>query len=231
LYPLDKLLERSSNDSATRILPRGLTPLNYPKGFHDGKLQLHALIVPISQKYFCLSDPISNHCPTSMSKSALTTSFISSRSQDMQTTTTNIHTPGRGSRPRLPNRYAFCLFAFRVISLLFSIAALAVNIDARNSSNTSDSHDNNPVLYTGIAIALVIDISECLGIGLKRETIGIRRVSPMCVVLLEIVAMILLGLSWLYEIAQGFNSGDAPPSRKPQSSFGLNAMILSIPML
>jgi hypothetical protein len=115
--------------------------------------------------------------------------------------------------------------------LLFSIAVLAVNIDARNSSNTSDSHGNNPVLYTGIAIALVIDISECLGIGLKRETTGMRRVSPMCVVLLEVVAMILLGLSWLYEVAQGFNSGDAPPSQKPQSSFGLNAMILSIPML
>lgn len=165
-----------------------------------------------------------------MPKGALT-SLKSSHSPVMQTTTTNIDTLGRIGRHRLPNRHAFCLFAFRVISLLYSIAALAVNIDAVSSSDKTDSPENNPVLYTAIAIALIIDISECLGIGLKHEATGMRRVSPMCVVVLEIVVMILLGFSWLYVFAEEYNSGDAPPSQEPQSSFPFNAMILSIPML
>lgn len=174
---------------------------------------------------------IGNNGLTNRQKDALIASFTSSNLSHTQTMTTNIDASIRRSRPRLPNRYAFCLFTFRVISLLYSIAVLSFNIHIRGSGNKTAIHDNNPVLYTGIAVALVIDISECLGIGLNREAAGMRRVSSMCVVVLEIVAMILLGLSWLYEVAQGYNSGDAPPSRQPQSSFGLNAMILSIPIL
>jgi hypothetical protein len=140
----------------------------------------------------------------------------------------NIRTGSR-KRPRLPNRYAAIQFFLRLCSLLFSIATLAILVRVSIIEARS-----NPLVYTGLAIALPVDVNEILGLALKRKTTGMRRVSPGCIVVLEIIPMILLGVSWVYLAATSWphhDEPDHPPERNSDSSLIINSQFLSIPLL
>jgi hypothetical protein len=104
-------------------------------------------------------------------------------------------------RPRLPQRSAYCIFTFRLLSLLYSttilvIVAYTLGLPTYYLSNYNATA--NPMLFAGSILSSLIDMFETLGIALKRETTGMRRLSPMCIVVLEILAMVLLATSFLY---------------------------------
>jgi hypothetical protein len=111
-----------------------------------------------------------------------------------------------GSRPRIPERYGIIQFGVRLSSLIVDVAALSFAVYVNVANHLGDAW---PLLYTGLGIVTLIDSVEVLGLAMKPQQM--RRVPPAYIVLVEVIVMIILGLSWVVPLFSGWRSADAPP--------------------